>query len=225
MKRKILMIVCLIICLFFISQIIINIVNKQEGTSFYNSTLPSHNEVDLDLLKADYPSVQGYIDIEDTNISYPIVQGENNEYYLTHLPNGEKNKMGSIYLDYRNDNFNDDNTIIYGHNMNDETMFSELENYKDQKYSEKHKYYNLYTSDKKIKVEIVAAYIADAAKESLPINFTSAEDKNNYLNKVDKANIWDNEITIDNQDKIISLVTCADIYDTSRLVLIGKVLN
>ena len=223
MKRKILMFICIIICLFFVSQIIINFVSKQEGTSFYDSTLPSHNEVDLDLLKEDYPDVQGYIEIKDTNISYPIVQGEDNEYYLNHLLNGDKNKMGSIYLDYRNNGFNDDNTVIYGHNMNDKTMFSELENYKDDDYYENHKSYTLYTETGNLEVEIVAAYIADASKESLPINF-KGEELEEYLNKVSENNILDSEVNIKKENKIITLCTCADTYDTSRLVLIGKVL-
>ena len=109
MWRKILMVICLALCLFFVSQIIINFISKQEGTSFYNSTLPSHNEVNIKQLKEDYPDIKGYIEIKGTNINYPVVQSDDNDYYLSHLPNGKKNKMGSIYLDYRNNAFNDDN--------------------------------------------------------------------------------------------------------------------
>ena len=225
MWRKILMVICLALCLFFVSQIIINFINKQEGTSFYNSTLPSHNEVNVNQLKKNYSNIKGYIKIDGTNINYPIVQGENNEYYLNHLPNGQKNKMGSIYLDYRNDNFKDDNTIIYGHNMNDGTMFSELENYKEQSYYEKHQTYTLYTQSDVLEIKIEAAYIADAAKESLPINFSSIKEREKYLNKVIESNILENKVNLNNEDKLITLVTCADIYDTSRLVLIGKVLK
>ena len=139
--RKILMLICIIIGVFCLSQIIISLFDKHEGTSFYNSTLPSHNEDFLKDLKRDYKDVKGYIEIKGTNINYPIVQSTDNDYYLNHLPNGEKNKMGSIYLDYRNNDFEDENTIIYGHNMNDGTMFSELENYKKQDYYEKHQEY------------------------------------------------------------------------------------
>ncbi len=223
MKRKIAMIICLIICLLCIRQIIINYVNKKEGTSFYNSTLPSHNEVNIEEMMEKYQNIQGYIKIDDTNINYPIVQGEDNDYYLSHLPNDEKNKMGSIYLDYRNNGFNDDNTVIYGHNMNDGTMFSELENYKQNDYYENHKKYTIYTESDKLEVEIVAIYIADASKESLPINFEDNE-REKYLKKVMKNNILDSKVNIESEDKLITLCTCADVYDTSRLVLIGKVL-
>ena len=224
MKRKILMILCLSLCLVFTILIVINILEKKEGTSFYNE-LPSHNEVDIISLKEDYPNIKAYIEVKGTNISYPIMQTNNNEYYLNHLPNDEKNKMGSIYLDYRNDNFKDDNTIIYGHNMNDGTMFSELENYKEQSYYEKHQTYTLYTQSDVLEIKIEAAYIADATKESLPINFSSIKEREKYLNKVIESNILENKVNLNNEDKLITLVTCADIYDTSRLVLIGKVLN
>lgn len=225
MLRKILMIICVIICLIFISKIIIDVVDEKEGTSFYNSTLPSHNKIDVKNLTKEYPNVKAYIKIDGTNIDYPVVQGEDNEYYLSHLPNDKKNQMGSIYLDYRNKNFSDDNTIIYGHNMNDGTMFSELENYKKSNYYENHKYYILYTEEGELQVEIVAGYIADAAKESLPVNFDSTEDRKEYIDKVTKNNILNSDVNIQDDDKIISLCTCADIYDTSRLVLIGKVIN
>ena len=224
MLRKILMIICALICLIFIAAIVFNSLEKKEGTSFYNNTLPSHNEVDIKSLKEDYPNIKAYIEINNTNINYPVVQGDDNEYYLSHLPNDEKNKMGSIYLDYRNNDFNDDNTIIYGHNMNDDTMFSELENYKDEKYYEAHKTYTLYTLKEDLEVEIVAAYIADASKESLPISFESEEDRASYLNDVKERNILNSEVNIDKDDKLITLCTCADTYDTSRLILIGKVL-
>ncbi len=217
--RKILMLICIIIGVFCLSQIIISLFDKHEGTSFYNSTLPSHNEDFLKDLKRDYKDVKGYIEIKGTNINYPIVQSTDNDYYLNHLPNGEKNKMGSIYLDYRNNDFEDENTIIYGHNMNDGTMFSELENYKKQDYYEKHQEYLIYTAKEKIKVKIVAAYIADAAKESLPINFQNKE-KEKYINDIKKRNILNSQIEI-TDEKIITLCTCADTYDTSRLILIG----
>ncbi len=223
MKRKLVLIICLIVCFLCISQIVINYINKKTGTSFYNSTLPSHNEVNIEKIQEKYENILGYIKIEGTNINYPIVQGEDNNYYLSHLPNGEKNKMGSIYLDYRNNGFDDDNTIIYGHNMNDGTMFSELENYKRNDYYKNHKSYMIYTESGNLKVEILAAYIADASKEGLPINFEDDE-REKYLQKVAKSNILDSNVNIKVEDKIITLCTCADVYDTSRLVLIGKVL-
>ena len=102
-------------------------------------------------------------------------------------------------------------------------LFSELENYKQNDYYENHKKYTIYTESDKLEVEIVAIYIADASKESLPINFEDNE-REKYLKKVMKNNILDSKVNIESEDKLITLCTCADVYDTSRLVLIGKVL-
>ena len=133
---------------------------RQKGReTFYKNVLPSTNIKDINKLENEYEGATGYIDIPNTNISYPIMQGEDNSYYLKHLPNGDRNKMGSIFLDYRNNGFNDKNTIIYGHNFNNGTMFSDLLNYKSFEFYKNHSNYKIYTSDKVIEVAIFAIYM------------------------------------------------------------------
>ena len=80
---------------------VLDILDKKEGEAFYKNVLPSNNIINIDEMNSEYEETIGYIEILDTNIAFPIVQGENNSYYLKHLPNGNKNKMGSIFLDYR----------------------------------------------------------------------------------------------------------------------------
>ena len=79
-------------------------------------------------LKQEHPNVVGYINIPSVSISYPVVQGEDNEYYTTHLITGEENKSGSIFLDFRNSTSPRlaPNLILYGHNMNDRSMFHNM---------------------------------------------------------------------------------------------------
>lgn len=79
-------------------------------------------------LKERYPNVIGYINIPSVSISYPVVQWTDNEYYTTHLVSGEENKSGSIFLDFRVDPSPAlaQNFILYGHNMNDKTMFHNI---------------------------------------------------------------------------------------------------
>ena len=79
-------------------------------------------------LKEQYPSIVGYINIPSVSISYPVVQGTDNEYYMTHLVSGEENKSGSIFLDFRVEPspMLSKNLIVYGHNMNDKTMFHHI---------------------------------------------------------------------------------------------------
>lgn len=224
MLRKVLIILCFVICLVFLSLFTFEYLDKQEGENFYKNVLPSNNLVDIDELKNEYKEAIGYIEIPNTNISYPIMQGEDNSYYLKHLPNGNRNKMGSIFLDYRNNGFNDKNTIIYGHNFNNSTMFSDLLNYKSNDFYKKHSNYKIYTNDKITEVSIFAVYIVDATKEELSINFQPGEFES-YVNKVSKDNLINSKISINNDDNLITLCTCVNDSWKSRLIIVGKVLK
>lgn len=224
MLKKVSIILCLVICLIFLGLFTLEFLDKKEGETFYKNVLPSTNIKDINKLENEYEGATGYIDIPNTNISYPIMQGEDNSYYLKHLPNGDRNKMGSIFLDYRNNGFNDKNTIIYGHNFNNGTMFSDLLNYKSFEFYKKHSNYKIYTSDKVIEVAIFAVYIADATKDELPINFEST-DFEDYLDMVLESNLINSEVSIDSEDNLITLCTCSNGSWKNRLIVIGKVLN
>ena len=224
MLRKVPVILCLVICLIFLSLFTLEFLDKKEGETFYKNVLPSTNIKDINKLENEYEGATGYIEIPDTSISYPIMQGKDNSYYLKHLPNGKSNKMGSIFLDYRNNGFNDKNTIIYGHNFNNGTMFSDLLNYKSFEFYKKHSNYKIYTSDKVIEVAIFAVYIADATKDELPINFEST-DFEDYLDMVLESNLINSEVSIDSEDNLITLCTCSNGSWKNRLIVIGKVLN
>lgn len=224
MLRKVPVILCLVICLIFLSLFTWESLGKKEGETFYRNVLPSTNIKDINKLENEYEGATGYIDIPNTSISYPIMQGEDNSYYLKHLPNGDRNKMGSIFLDYRNNGFNDKNTIIYGHNFNNGTMFSDLLNYKSFEFYKNHSNYKIYTSDKVIEVAIFAVYIADATKDELPINFEST-DFDDYLDMVLESNLINSEVSIDSEDNLITLCTCSNGSWKNRLIVIGKVLN
>lgn len=224
MLRKVSIILCLVICLIFLGLFTLEFLDKKEGETFYKNVLPSTNIKDINKLENEYEGATGYIDIPNTSISYPIMQGEDNSYYLKHLPNGDRNKMGSIFLDYRNNGFNDKNTIIYGHNFNNGTMFSDLLNYKSFEFYKNHSNYKIYTSDKVIEVAIFAVYIADATKDELPINFEST-DFEDYLDMVLESNLINSEVSIDSEDNLITLCTCSNGSWKNRLIVIGKVLN
>ena len=224
MLRKVSIILCLVICLIFLGLFTLEFLDKKEGETFYKNVLPSTNIKDINKLENEYEGATGYIDIPNTSISYLIMQGEDNSYYLKHLPNGDRNKMGSIFLDYRNNGFNDKNTIIYGHNFNNGTMFSDLLNYKSFEFYKNHSNYKIYTSDKVIEVAIFAVYIADATKDELPINFEST-DFDDYLDMVLESNLINSEVSIDSEDNLITLCTCSNGSWKNRLIVIGKVLN
>lgn len=223
MLRKVSIILCLVICLIFLGLFTLEFLDKKEGETFYKNVLPSSNIKDINKLENEYEGATGYIDIPNTNISYPIMQGEDNSYYLKHLPNGDRNKMGSIFLDYRNSWFNDKNTVIYGHNFNNGTMFSDLLNYMSDDFYKTHLNYNIYTSNRVIKVAIFAGFILDATKDSLQVDF-SEDEFEEFLNKALEKSFIDSDINVSLDDKIITLCTCARGSSKSRLVIMGKIL-
>lgn len=90
-------------------------------------------EVDFDGLKAQNPDVAAWIQIPALEVSYPVVKGTDNEYYLHHMFDGQEHKNGSIFIDYHNQaDFTDHNTIIYGHNMKNGSMFGTLSRYQEE---------------------------------------------------------------------------------------------
>ena len=224
MLRKVLVVLCFIICLIFLSLFTLEYLDKQEGENFYKNVLPSNNLIDIDKLKNEYDEAIGYIEIPNTNISYPIMQGEDNNYYLKHLPNGDSNKIGSIFIDYRNNEFNDQNTIIYGHNFNNGTMFSDLLNYKSDDFYKNHSKYAIYVSDRKMEVEIFGVYVLDVTKEKIPINFETLDVFNDYIDKIMENNIIKSNFEINENDRLVSLCTCANGSWKNRLIVVGKVI-
>ena len=94
-------------------------------------------ELDLAALQGVNPDVKGWIVIPDTPLSYPLLQGGNNQYYLNHTWQGNRNPMGAIFLD-SNAGPGDFSTLIYGHRMHNETMFGSLAEYRDLEYWRAH---------------------------------------------------------------------------------------
>lgn len=112
-------------------------------------------EIDFAGLKAVNLDVIAWIQIPALDISYPVVQGKDNAYYLHHLFSGESNINGSIFVDCHNQpDFTDQNTIVYGHNMKNGSMFGTLDKYQDKELFEQHPEFYLYLPDKILKYQI-----------------------------------------------------------------------
>lgn len=107
--------------------------------------------------------VLGWLTVYDTNIDYPLVQTDNNNYYLNHNPKKEPEVSGSLYLDYRNDKqFQDFNTIIYGHHMDQHKMFGDLDKFLDKDFWNAHEYGNLIFDSQNHGLQFIAMLQVDA---------------------------------------------------------------
>ncbi|MCR5608806.1 MAG: class B sortase [Lachnospiraceae bacterium] len=180
-------------------------------------------EVNFDKLKDVNEDIIGWIYSYDTAINYPIVQGEDNDYYLKHLFNKKSNKAGSIFMDaINNRDFTDDNTMIYGHHMNNGSMFASLSNYKSQSYYEAHPYIYIVTPDKDYRIEVFSGYVTDFDSEAYTVTFADDESKEDFIKKVKKKSSFKSKVEVSAEDYLITLSTCDYTYKNARYAVHGK---
>lgn len=190
-----------------------------------DSSLPGQerNPIDFVELQKINPDTAAWITSEDSPIDYPILQGSDNDYYLRHLATGAPNKLGSLFIDYRNQrDFSDKLTIIYGHNWQDGFMFASLEQYKSQAYFHLHPSMELYTPEGPYRIEFFAGAVVDGKYESIPVNFSGDSDFLAFLESIRENSTFQSDITIKADDRVICLYTCSYDYDNARYALFGR---
>lgn len=172
------------------------------------------NPIDFDTLTMEYPDIYAWIRIPGTKVDYPIVQREgDNGYYLNHTIDGKKKTEGSIYTeDYNSKDFEDANTVIYGHNMKNGSMFKTLHKYKDKQFLLDNSEIYIYQKDRVLKYKIFAAYVYDDRHLMLSFDFEDENVFRNYLNYVltkrDMSSNINTNVDVTASDKIITLSTC-----------------
>ena len=172
--------------------------------------------------------VVGELKVNNTNVDYPVVQAPDNDYYLEHNINKEENANGWIYLDFRNDSMNlDKNNIIYGHNMYySGVMFGTL--YKTANASwytnpdnQIITYNTLYEN---LEFQIFSIYRVPETNDYLKVFFEDDNDFLEFIDMIETRSIYNFNVPIDADDKIITLSTCSD-NGTKRLVIHAVLLN
>lgn len=181
--------------------------------------------IDFEGLSKINQDVAGWIKIDDTAINYPILQGKDNQYYLNKTMEGIKNGSGSIFMDYRvNKDFSSLNTIIYGHNMKNKSMFATLLNYKDKSYFDTHKYVWIITPKDSYKYEVFSAYKCTVKEGVYQIGF-EGEEYSNYLKSSTSRSYYDTGAIASENDKIITLSTCTNNDKDERYVIQAKLVE
>ena len=183
-------------------------------------------QVDFEALAAINPDIVGWIYCPDTNINYPIVQGESNQSYLYRSHTGERNANGSIFLDFRNlRDFSDFNNIIYGHNMGVGEMFGTLKQFADQKFYEEHPVMWLLTPDKAFRLDLIAGMVTPSDSETYEL-FSYQEDLHERMEYALSHSSFDaGEVDISQITQVLTLSTCSYEYATARYVVIGSMVQ
>lgn len=175
---------------------------------------------DFQISHKDY---RGWIRIKHTNIDYPILQADDNTYYLDKDMDGNYLMAGSIFMNYTNNGFDDENTILFGHNMKNGTMFANL-----SKYMQKDFFYGNNNIDIEIsnnyhlEYEVFSVYVTDTKDNYIVPRFKSGDEYKKFLDKIKKKSMYPLEIELDEGDKIITLSTCYYTLHGERLVVHGK---
>lgn len=180
-------------------------------------------EIDFAALKAVNEDVVGWLYLPDTVISYPVVQGKDNSYYLKHLVDGTYNANGCLFMDYKNQrNLMDDNTLIYGHHMDSGKMFESLVKYKNQEFYDTHPVMYFLTVDGTYQVELFAGYTTTADAGAYMISISTREEKIEWLKEMFHSSDFFADVTVSALDHIVTFSTCAYDFHNARYVLHGK---
>ena len=180
-------------------------------------------------LQQENSDVVGFLEIENTNISYPVVQGNDNEYYMTHNYKKEKSKNGAIFLDKDYDwNIQSNNYLIYGHNLNNGTMFQELLKYADESYYKEHLTISFTTADEEGVYDIISVFRSkvyntndNVFKYYFFINPKTEEEYNYYIKNIKDISLYNIEKTAKYGTQLITLSTCSYHVKDGRFVVVG----
>lgn len=176
----------------------------------------------------DNEDIKGYIKIEGTSIEYPVLQSQDNEFYLEHDIYKNESKAGSIFLDYENDIKKlDYNTVIYGHNMKADIMFHDLRYYSSEKYWEEHPYIEYSTLYNDYVYEIFSVYETSIDFPYITVLFDSDESFYQLSTQFKSNSIYETGVALDVTDKVITLSTCPSFSLASdrRFVVQGKLIT
>lgn len=190
-----------------------------------NPTDEEKFRVDFDKLEEINEDTIGWIRFypEPEIISYPLVQGVDNEQYLHQTFSANENTLGAIFMDVNNRaDFSDENTIIYGHRMKDGSMFRKLTEYESEEFLEENPYFYIYTIDgRELTYRIYSVGQVEATSDVYQISFENDEAYENYLTMTAKVSLHDTGVELKKGDKIVTLSTCTAASDEHRFVVRG----
>ena len=204
--------------------------NELMLSNFENISEEQYGQI-VEELQTTNEDIIGWITIEGTKINYPLLQGEDNEYYLEHNFKNEKDKYGSIYLNNQS-NFNDlnSNVIIYGHNMSDDKMFGELLKYVNYNFYLEHPYIKISVGNKIYTYEIITVFKSKVYSQNQTNVFkyynyhNLGDDKkyNEYIKNCKDTELYNIDKQAQHGQQLITLTTCEYSTANGRLGIVAK---
>ncbi len=207
-----------------------NIIRKEEEAKKEKEQEKKERMLKVGKLQEINSDIVGWIEIEGTNINYPVLQGKDNNYYLDHNYKKQKTEKGSIFLDKSYDwDIKSNNLIIYGHNLVNGQMFKDLLKYAKEDFYKKHKAIRFTTEKEDKEYEIISAFKSKVYNQKEKnafryydfINSKSEKEYNNFVKQAKEASLYDTKNTAKYGDELITLITCAYHVDDGRFVVIA----
>lgn len=170
--------------------------------------------IDFEELWKTNEEIYAWIQIPGTDIDYPIAQrADDDAYYLNHTVEGTEGLPGSIYTEaINNKDFSDFNTVIYGHNMKNGTMFAGLHKYEDKDFLKENPYVYIYLPDRTLKYQIFAAVVFDDRHMMYSFDYSMTEGRQQFLDEIKGVRTmessYDENVTVGTDSNIITLATC-----------------
>ena len=209
---------------------------KEKGETITTENTDEQNEeteriLQVKQLQEQNPDIVGWLEIANTNINYPVLQGTDNTYYMTHNYKKQNSKNGSIFLDANyNWNIPSNNLLIYGHNLGNGMMFQELLKYEQESFYQEHPVIRFTTAKEDAEYEIISAFKSRVYYQSEKnvfryyyfINSKSKEEYNQFIKNAKNASLYPIEETASYGDQLITLSTCSYYVEDGRFAVVGR---
>lgn len=182
-------------------------------------------------LQEENSDIVGWLEIPNTTINYPVLQGEDNEYYMYHNYKKQKSKNGSIFLTKDYDwSIPSSNLLIYGHNMQNGTMFQELLRYKKEEFYKQHPIIRFTTEKEDVEYEIISVFPSRVYYKSEKnvfryyyfVNAKNEAEYNEFVKNAKKASLYDIEATAEYGDPLLTLSTCSYHTEDGRFAVVAR---
>lgn len=204
--------------------------NQKEGKPsfdpYWDFIKTNYMEVDFSNLKKMNEEVVAWILVNGTNINYPVVQHNDNEYYLNHSFSQSKNEAGWVFMDYRNqkDVFQK-NTIIYAHGRKNGSMFGTLKNILNSSWYKNSNNYivKLSTLYENSLWQVFSIYKIRTTNDYIQTDFSTDDSFLTFLDKISSRSIYDFQTTVNKDDKVLTLSTCFN--EEEKIVLHAKLIE